>query len=75
MSKRKRQTPEQIFLDSVNNMVRNFFIKNPNFSNGYYYDEGMMKSDIIKDVNRSAEYILEKIEDMKHLIIYEEDEE
>lgn len=72
---RKRQTPEEIFLDSVKNMVNNFFINNPNFSNGYYHNEGMYKSDIIKDVNRSAKYLLDRIEDMKHLIIYEEDGE
>lgn len=28
-----------------------------------------------KDVNLSAKYLLDRIEDMKHLIIYEEDGE
>jgi len=72
---RKRQTPEEIFLDQVNSMVKNFFIDNPNFKSGYYYGDNILKSDIIKDVNSSAKYMLEKIEEMKHLIIYDDEQD
>ncbi len=71
---RKRQTPEEIFLDQVNRMIKNFFIDNPNYSNGHYYEDGMGIYELIKSNRRGAEHILEKIEDMKHLIIYDDEE-
>lgn len=71
---RKRQTPEEIFFEQTKTMVRNFFINNPNYSNGHYYEDGMGTYALMQSNKRGAEYILEQMESMKHLIIDDEEE-
>jgi len=61
--------PEKVFLDNVMNLVKNMFVDNPNYTNGYYLkDEGSV-SDLIADTQERGRYALEEIEKTKHLII------
>jgi len=69
---RKRQTPEEIFLDQVNIMIKNMIIDNPNYLSGYYHEKPLGLHDMIMDTRGRGEFMLAEIEKMKHLIIYDE---
>lgn len=63
---------EQIFYNKVQNMIKNLLIDNPNYKNGYYTADGCesshMKGDLLKETKEKAQYILEEMHAIKHLI-------
>lgn len=63
--------PEEIFLEHITTLINNLLIKNINYDNGYYHKEGKYISDVIGDTKERAIYILEEIENTKHLIMKE----
>jgi hypothetical protein len=59
---RKEIIPEELFYSDVTTLIRNCFIDNPNFKNGYYYNHRYTASGIstlINDIQFSAQLILE----------------
>ena len=67
-----RLSPEKIFLDAVSKTIKNLLINNPNYTNNYYDKKNAW--DVIRDTKERASFILEKIEEIKHLIIPDDDD-
>ena len=67
---RKRPEPEEVFLNSIKQMVRNLLINNPNYTNDEYFkNTGVLDTlKLIKDTKNRAEHILQKIDDWEHLV-------
>lgn len=63
---RKHKKPEDIFLDDITKLIKNFFIDNVNYNNGYYNNKS--NYDVINDTKERAKYILDRIERIKHLV-------
>lgn len=63
---RKSQEPQELFIDNINTLINNFFIDNINWRSGYYYKMSMSE---IKDVIKGqAKYLLEFIDNTRHLV-------
>lgn len=76
---RKKIVPEELFYSDVTTLIKKCFIDNPNFKNGYYFDPKRHQfsglDTLIKDIQFSAQLILNRLEDEKHLIgIYDTEE-
>lgn len=74
---RKRLKAEEVFYNNLISLIKNTLINDPNFINtiqkqSYYEKKGMLHYDLFKE---KAKYILEEIENMKHLILWEGDNE
>jgi hypothetical protein len=59
-------TPEQVFLENIIRTITNLLINNPNYTNTYYH--GKCAFEVITDTQERARHILDKIEQIKHLI-------
>ena len=62
-----KKTHEEIFYDYIYSLVKNLFIENSNYTNGYYMD--MSYREVIEDVKKRGQYILDVMETTKHLIV------
>jgi len=60
---------ENLFVDSVVILIKNLLIDNPNYKNGYYYNNDRTIFDLIEDTKERSKYILQKIDEMKHLVL------
>jgi len=74
---RKRLKAEEVFYNNLISLIKNTLINDPNFINtiqkqSYYEKKGMLHYGLFKE---KAKYILEEIENMKHLILWEGDNE
>jgi len=74
---RKRLKAEEVFYNNLVTLIKNTLINDPNFINtiqkqSYYEKNGMLHYGLFKE---KAKYILEEIENMKHLILWEGDNE
>ena len=51
-------------------MINNFFIDNPNYTNDYYFNESdtMNTLKLIRDTKDRARYILNRIDEIEHLV-------
>lgn len=68
---RTRPKPEEIFYNSLVTLIKNQLINDPNFETYWYERNNKMHYGLFKS---KAEYILQEIENWKHLIIWDEDE-
>lgn len=59
-------TSKKIFLDRIQNLVKNLIVDNVNYKTGYYFDKPIFK--FKEDTIERGRYILEEIENTKHLI-------
>jgi len=68
--RRSRLSPEDIFLKDIKSLINNLLIDNPNYKNDYYFKESdtMNTLKLIKDTKDRAEYILERIDKIDHLV-------
>ncbi len=68
--KSSRMSPEDIFLKEIKSLINNFFIDNPNYDTDYYFKESetMNTLKLIKDTKERAKYILERIDNIDHLV-------
>ncbi len=41
---RKRQSNQEIFLEHINSLIRNFLVTNVNYTNGYYDDKKLLEA-------------------------------
>ena len=69
---RNRLEPEELFIKSVKDMIRNMFIDNPNLENDYYFEKCDILNTIklIKDNKKRAKYILDEIDEISHLVLW-----
>jgi hypothetical protein len=68
--KRPVVDPRQVYHDRISRLIRNLLIENKNYTNGYYADKPVHQ--FRDDTKERAQYILEEMEGMKHLIIDED---
>jgi len=68
---RTRPKAEEIFYNTLITLIKNQLINDPNFETYWYEKNNMMHYSLFKS---KAEYILQEIENLKHLIIWDEDE-
>ena len=68
----KIKSPEQIFYDDITKLIKNLLVENPNYTNGYYHKDGRNIFNLYTDTKERAKYILEKMDDWKHLINIED---
>ena len=61
-----RPKPEQVFYSHTATLIKNLFIDNVNYTNGYY--SRLSYFELISQFKEKARYILETMEDEKHLI-------
>ncbi len=71
---RQRPKPEQVFYDTIKRLIENQLIHDPNFKSegwnqSWYEKNNEMHHGLFK---KKAEYILQEIESLKHLILEEE---
>lgn len=71
---RKRQTDEEVFYTSLIRLIKGQLIEDPNFKQqgfkqSWYEQNNKLHYGLFKS---KAEYILEEIEKMKHLILFDE---
>lgn len=59
-------TPEKLFINRISTLIRNLLINNPNYEGKYGAERS--KFDLLQDTKERANYILEEIENTKHLI-------
>jgi len=71
MNKKRNIIPEQVFYDSVVNMFKSI-LHNPNYNNYHY--EVLPNNPLIVELKYSIELHLEKLENMKHLILEDKNE-
>lgn len=70
MAKRnKYKSSEEIFLDHITSLIQKLLIDNKNYRNGHC--TSMSSWDAIDYIKRNATYILNEIENTKHLILPE----
>lgn len=72
---RKQIKSEEVFYNTLVNLIKNQLINDPNFKNSWdrpswYEKNNKMHYGLFKE---KADYILEEIESMKHLILWEEE--
>lgn len=68
--RRKAQDPQQLFLDTIKNLIKNLLVENINYKNNYYFDASG-RYDYYKfreDTINRAKYILNRIDEMEHLV-------
>lgn len=68
---KKLPPPEQIFLDRIKSLIKNLLIDNHNYNTPYYhskYNSGMDYYKLLEDTKERANYILEEIDRIDHLI-------
>jgi len=65
-----KPSPEEVFYNSLYNLIHNLLIANPNYENGYHYNGTV--GDLIRETKERASYILGRMEETKHLIIDED---
>ena len=63
---KNRPKPEELFLSQIELLLKNLFITNKNFTNGYYHSKGV--SELINDNKERAQWIIDEMERTKHLI-------
>jgi len=63
---RKQDLPEQVFLTSIKKLIRNMLIDNPNYTSTHYNNKSVYH--VIEDTKERAEYILERIDEIDHLV-------
>lgn len=73
---RTRPKPEQVFYDTLKRLIENQLIHDPNFKSdtwtqGWYERNGKMHYGLFVE---KANYILQEIESLKHLILWEDEE-
>ena len=74
---RKRPKSEEVFYNTLVNLIKNQLINDPNFkgesmwSQSWYEKNNELHYGLFV---KKAEYILEQIENMKHLILWEDEE-
>ena len=61
---RKEPRPDEVFIESIKNLVNGLLIENKNYKTGYYDSTWEMSAAI----REQGEYIIEKIDDWKHLV-------
>jgi hypothetical protein len=66
---RIRPKSEEIFYNSLVTLIKNQLINDPNFETYWYERNNKMNYGLFKS---KAEYILQEIENWKHLIIWDE---
>jgi hypothetical protein len=57
---------ENLFIDSIKSLITNLFVNNNNYDKGYYLDKN--SSFIISDTKDKAKFVLDKIDQLTHLI-------
>ena len=73
---RNRQKPEQVFYDTIKRLIENQLINDPNFMSpdgwqpSWYEKNNKIHYGLFKS---KAEYILEQMESLKHLILDEDE--
>jgi hypothetical protein len=74
---RKRPKNEEVFYEVLVNLIKNQLIIDPNFKSVGYRDSWYERNNEMHYglFVKKAEYILQEIESIKHLIIWEEDGE
>lgn len=68
---RKQIKSEEVFYKTLVNLIKNQLINDPNFETYWYERNNKMHYGLFV---KKAEYILEQIESMKHLILWEDEE-
>jgi hypothetical protein len=63
---KKKIKPNQLFYDDVVRLITNLLIDNVNYRNGHYANKSAYELRV--DVIERSKYILEKLEQEKHLI-------
>ena len=73
---RNRLSPEDIFLMDVKRMIRNLLIDNPNYKSDYYFKESdtMNCLKLMRETKERAQYILNRIDEIDHLIKFDNEE-
>ncbi len=68
--RRSRLSPEDIFLKDIKSLINNLLIDNPNYNNDYYFEESDTRNTLklIKDTKERAKFILERIDNIDHLV-------
>lgn len=68
---RKEIVPEELFLRKIKRLIDKLLINNQNYNNGYYYRHNSMDAyyELLDDTKKRAEYILEEIENIQHLVL------
>jgi len=65
MGNRKITPPEDVFFNSVASMIKEILIDNVNYKTGHYHETGNC---MISDTKARAQWVLDKMDDWKHLI-------
>lgn len=68
--------PEQVFYDTVKRLIENQLINDPNFKGKTDWDESWYEKNNELHYGlfvKKANYILQEMESLKHLIIYDEE--
>lgn len=61
--------PEDIFYNRIYRLIDNLLIKNKNYDNSFYRGNSMYPTtSLLEDTKERAKYILEEMENMKHLL-------
>ena len=74
---KNRPKPEQVFYDTLKRIIENQLINDPNvksetpWSQSWYEKNNKLRYGLFVE---KAEYILQEMESLKHLIIWDEDE-
>ena len=72
---RKRKTDAEAFIEHIKTLIKNLLINNVNYTNRYYYKLNFAIDELIKDTKERGRWVLEQIEQTKHLIGVEEEDE
>lgn len=72
---RVRPKPEQLFYDEMKKIIENTLINDPNFKKQGFHPSWYEKNNKIHYglFVKKAEYILQRMEEMKHLILWEDE--
>lgn len=67
---RKEIIPEQVFYNEIRTLIYNLLINNVNYRGTYYFNDSSWDNTrkVIDDTQDRARFILEKMEEIKHLI-------
>jgi len=63
----------EVFYNRIEALIKNILVDNINYKNGYYNEKSLHT--FKKDTIERSKFILEEMEDMKHLIVKEEEME
>lgn len=72
---RKRPKAEQVFYETLKRLIENQLIHDPNFKSDYWKQSWYEKNNELHYglFVKKAEYILQEIENLKHLILDDEE--